>query len=183
MNPGHLCFYFWGFSGDFQLRTIAGYCTHRAVFLSWKDFYNCVYQPNHHTPHLSILKRTVNQQKVWNFVFVFKLTLSQIKYLSWVSSSNVLKMRERECIWMCARYLQSCPTLRSDSMGYSLLGSSAHGILQARILEWVAMPSSRGSTWSQGSNPPLLHLLHWQAVSLPLAPPGKPKRKGIDLFI
>ena len=29
-------------------------------------------------------------------------------------------------------------------MDYSLPGSSAHGILQARILEWVAMPSSRG---------------------------------------
>ena len=28
-------------------------------------------------------------------------------------------------------------------------GSSAHGTLQARILEWVAMPSSRGSSWSR----------------------------------
>ena len=31
-------------------------------------------------------------------------------------------------------------------MDYSLTGSSVHGILQARILEWVAMPSSRGSS-------------------------------------
>ena len=31
-------------------------------------------------------------------------------------------------------------------MDYSLPGSSVHGILQARILEWVAMPSSRGSS-------------------------------------
>jgi len=30
-----------------------------------------------------------------------------------------------------------------DPMGYSQPGSSVHGILQARILEWVAMPSSR----------------------------------------
>ena len=30
---------------------------------------------------------------------------------------------------------------------YSLSGFSVHGILQARILEWVAMPSSRGSSW------------------------------------
>ena len=28
-------------------------------------------------------------------------------------------------------------------------GSSVHGIPQARILEWVAMPSSRGSSWSR----------------------------------
>ena len=44
-------------------------------------------------------------------------------------------------IYVCvrAKSLQSCPTL-CDSMDYSLLGSSVHGILHARILEWVAMP-------------------------------------------
>ena len=40
---------------------------------------------------------------------------------------------------------QSCPTLR-DLMDYSLPGSSVHGISQARIPEWVAIPSSRGSS-------------------------------------
>ena len=44
---------------------------------------------------------------------------------------------------MCAKSLQSCPTL-CDSMDCSPLDSSIHGILQARILEWVAMPFSRG---------------------------------------
>ena len=49
-------------------------------------------------------------------------------------------------------------------------GSSVHGILQARILEWVAMPSS------QGSNLHFLHLLHWQAGSLlPQHHLGSPK--------
>ena len=33
-----------------------------------------------------------------------------------------------------------------NRMDYSLPGSSVHGILQARIPEWVAMPSSRGSS-------------------------------------
>ena len=41
---------------------------------------------------------------------------------------------------------QLCPTLW-DPMDYSLPGSSVHGILQARILEWVAIPFSRGSSW------------------------------------
>ena len=40
---------------------------------------------------------------------------------------------------------QLCPTL-CDPMNCSPPGSSVHGILQARILEWVAMPSSRGSS-------------------------------------
>ena len=42
--------------------------------------------------------------------------------------------------------LKSYPTF-CDPMDYSLLGSSLHGILWARILEWVAMPSSRGLSW------------------------------------
>ena len=41
--------------------------------------------------------------------------------------------------------IQSCPTL-CDPVDCKPLGSSIHGILQARILEWVAMPSSRGSS-------------------------------------
>ena len=46
-------------------------------------------------------------------------------------------------VCMCA---QSRPTL-CNSMDCSLPGSSVHEILQARILEWVAMSSSRGSSW------------------------------------
>ena len=46
-------------------------------------------------------------------------------------------------IWCIrAKSLQSCWTL-CDPMGCNLPGSSVHGILQARILEWVVMPSSR----------------------------------------
>ena len=46
---------------------------------------------------------------------------------------------------------------------------SVHGILQARILEWVIMPSFRKIFPTQGSS---LHLLHWQATSLPLVTLG-----------
>ena len=45
----------------------------------------------------------------------------------------------------CAKSLQSCPTL-CDSMDCSPLGSSVHGILQAIMPEWVAMPSSKESS-------------------------------------
>ena len=44
-----------------------------------------------------------------------------------------------------AKSLQSFPTL-CDPIDCSLSGSSVHGILQARLLEWVAVPSSRGSS-------------------------------------
>ena len=45
---------------------------------------------------------------------------------------------------MCAKLLQLCLTL-CDPMDCNQAGSSAHGILQARILEWGAIPFSRGS--------------------------------------
>ena len=50
---------------------------------------------------------------------------------------------------------QSCPTL-CNLVDYSLPGSSVHGILQARMLEWVAFPSP-GIFPTQGSNPSLPH--------------------------
>ena len=46
---------------------------------------------------------------------------------------------------MCAKSLQSCPTL-CDPMDCSLPSSSIHRVLQARILEWVTVPCSRGSS-------------------------------------
>ena len=48
---------------------------------------------------------------------------------------------ERMCVCSVAK---SCPTL-CDTMDCSLPGSSVHGIFQARILEWVAISSSRAS--------------------------------------
>ena len=52
-----------------------------------------------------------------------------------------------------------------NPLDWTLPGSSVHGILQARTLEWVAMPSIRGSS-PMGSNLCLLHLLQWQVDSL-----------------
>ena len=45
-------------------------------------------------------------------------------------------------VCVCARSLQSCPIL-CDPMEYSPPGSSVHGILQAKILAWFAVPSRR----------------------------------------
>ena len=56
----------------------------------------------------------------------------------------------------------------------SLPGSSVLGIPRARIFEWVAIPFSRGSSQPKGGTWLFFRLLHWQASSLPLAPPGEP---------
>ena len=69
--------------------------------------------------------------------------------------------------------LQLCETF-CNPKDCSPLGSFAHGILQTRIVEWVAMPClSRGSSWPRDGTH-ISCLLHWQACSLPLAPLGRP---------
>ena len=77
------------------------------------------------------------------------------------------------CECVLAKLLQLCPSLW-DPMDSNPPGSPMHRILQARILEQVAMPFSRGIFPTQGSNPYPLCLLYHQTGSLPLVPRGKP---------
>ena len=63
---------------------------------------------------------------------------------------------------------QSCLTL-CNPMDCSLPSSSIHGTLQASIQEWVAMPSSRGSSQTMD-----WICISYISCSLPLTPPGKP---------
>ena len=100
----------------------------------------------------------------------------------WALNPN-LPIREnfwQEAVPVCvhAKQLHLCPTLCS-LMDCMPPGSSVHGILQVKILEWVAMSFFRGSSQPRGLNLGLLCLLHWPAGSWPLVPPGKPLRKQL----
>ena len=68
-------------------------------------------------------------------------------------------------------------------MDCNLPGSSVHGISQARVLEWVAIFSSRGSSRPRDGTHGLLCLLHWQIGSLLLSHWGSPSApKSSDLL-
>ena len=99
---------------------------------------------------------------VYNVVEEFDASISDLLLYNKVFKNSDLKQ--------CAKSLQSCLTL-CNPMDCSLPGSSVHGLLQVRILEWVAMLSSRGIFLTQDSNAHLLCLLLWHVGSLPLAPP------------
>ena len=73
---------------------------------------------------------------------------------------------------MCVESFQLCPTL-CDPKDCSLPDFCVLGILQARILKGVAMPSSMGSSWPRDRTWSLLSPA-LAGRSLPLAPPGKP---------
>ena len=73
---------------------------------------------------------------------------------------------------------QSCPIL-SEPMDYTV-----HGILQARILEWVAIPFSRGSSRSPQSSPGIeLRSPALQANTLPSELPEKPIQPVIQKIV
>ena len=100
----------------------------------------------------------------------FEITLSNVLILQ----RPTLELRAVK--WFCCFVIlvtKSCPTL-CDPMNCSLSSSSVHGLIQQRILKWVAISSSRGIFLTQGSNLCLLHLLHWQADSLPVSHQGNP---------
>ena len=72
------------------------------------------------------------------------------------------------CICVCVCAL-SCPTL-CNSMDYRLPGFSVHGISQARILEWVAILFSRGSSQPMDQT----HISCMAGRFFATEPPGKP---------
>ena len=83
------------------------------------------------------------------------------------------------CVCVCAELLQSCQTL-CDPVDYSLPHSSVPEILREKILEWVALPSSRESSQPRDQIWVCYIYLLWQVSSLPLAPPGKPVFNILD---
>ena len=72
--------------------------------------------------------------------------------------------------------IQSCPIL-CDPMDCGPPGSSVHGILQAKILEWVAISFSRGSSQS-GIEPESLGLASGLFTT---KPPGRPQPSDYSL--
>ena len=71
---------------------------------------------------------------------------------------------------LCAKSLQLCPTVY-DPMNCSLPGSSVRGDSPGKNTGVGCHFLLQGIFPTQGLNPGLLRLLHWQAGSLPLAPP------------
>ena len=97
--------------------------------------------------------------------FSFSDHLKKLDFIFGIELYEFL-MYFRYCVCVCSvtqLYLTLC-----DSSDCSSPGFSVHEIFQARILEWVAMSSSRGFYLTQGSNRSVLCLLHQQADSLSL---------------
>ena len=98
-------------------------------------------EPTHWKSPLMLGK--IESRRTIIFLFFSSLYL-QLSDEIWSSSLNT---QWQHCLKLSTARLvtQSCPTL-CDAMDCSPPGSSVHGIPQARILEWVAISFSRGSS-------------------------------------
>ena len=82
---------------------------------------------------------------IWNFpLSIFPWVVE--KLFQSVFSSKIVLWSDYVLETFILMHAELCLTL-CKAMDCSLPGSSVHGILQARILEWVATPFSRGSSW------------------------------------
>ena len=109
------------------------------LYVSWHEkhwkapFYNLIW-----TTYLVLLLTTSHSKLFFSSQYLENLIAFLIPFPSLFAYSPAL------CVH--AKLLQLCPTL-CDPVDCCLPGSSVHGVFQARILEWVSMPSSKESSW------------------------------------
>ena len=122
---------------------------------------------------LTIFKQLLLTMQVAVFLIYMHKDLHKSLLLNvacWIILNPFLTPLVWEAVGAHAKSRQTCWTL-CDPMDYSPLGSSVPEILQTRILEWVALLSSKGTSSPRGQ----IHLSHISCIgvsSSPLAPPG-----------
>ena len=163
----------------------------------------------HDISHMLVSKYSENKSRVCAFVHKWSLTIYSVTHsipvpmqvlgTGWPVTHSMTSVTHDSCTQESeSEVTQSCPTL-CDPMACSLPHSPFHGIFQSRVLEWVAISFSRGSSrpkeWNlslphcrqalyhlshQGS-PPLLFLEKWRLHSWPLNNMGL-NFAGLDFF-
>ena len=119
---------------------------------------SCIGEGNGHPLQCSCLENPRDRGAWWAAVYGVTQSRTRLKQLS--SSSSMLFSVTKLCQTLC------------NPMDCSLPGSSVHGIFQARILEWVAISSSRGSSQLRDQThvscigrQTLYHWATWEAIS------------------
>ena len=115
-----------GWTGCFHILTVGVYCFSGNLGPAWM-----------HQGFGTLAGETEQYTKELEALWVTTMLLSHAS----PSDISLFWMYEKVKVLVA----QSCPTL-CNPMDYSLPGSSVHGMLQASILEWVAIPFSRGSS-------------------------------------
>ena len=122
------------------------------------------------------------QRKIWKHHASFSYGFTWCLIILWTFPNTLWCLIFEESLFSSKSKVlmdQSCLTL-CDPLDYSPRGSSIHGLLQARILEWVAISSSRGSSWPC---PPLFCIFQAVSLTFKIKNPFGNLRKSIDPFL
>ena len=113
------------------------------------------------------------QRKMYSYKYSVKISISDPSFNFFLYLPRRL-LDHMVHAWVIS-YSVMYDSVRPYGLSDSLSDSSIHGFLQARILKWVAIPSSKVSSrprdWTHVS---YISCIGWLAGSLPLARPGKP---------
>ena len=128
-------------------RTLAGgeVCSHKTQNMDTENYTHPLQRPLQDSGRENSMGLQRVGQDWVTFTFFFPLSL-QILMAIWESNKlKVYTQAVRPCDVCLCLFTQSCVALQPCGL-HSPPGSSVHGILQARVLEWVAISSSRGSS-------------------------------------
>ena len=128
-------------------------------------------------------KKFLNENHLWifpNFIFcciweIFKnifmfLCLCVLQHSLWLRGIRVPYQKKYYILDVYIKYEKKVKFVQSCTTLWTPMDDTVHGLLQARILEWVAFPFSRGSFQPRDQT----QVSHIAGISLPAEPPGKP---------
>ena len=141
------------------LDRVWGWWWRRAGVSSWRSRVSCVKMKEQYSKH-------------WGGPLCFPDSGESVSFVCFWHVDGPFRNRHHLCL--LAQLLQTCLTSTLWAVPpHPPPGSSIHGIFQERILEWVAISSSRGSSSPRNQT----HSCYVSCIgrsSLPLVPPGKP---------
>ena len=129
------------------LQALQSCITHETARAARKYFYTSL-RPNHLLDKQSlrwlVMTLSTLQNKEWSYVDYFINPCKDFFKSSQLNGWNIRCSMKKKWVLLALWCLTLC-----DPMHWGPPGSSVHGILWARILEWVAIPFSRGSSQSR----------------------------------
>ena len=112
---------------------------------------------------------------MWGKDYTLQTSICYWAFFSGVWPSQVFPFLLHMRLCLLSRFSHGQPFATLWTAGFH--APLSMGFSRQEYWKWFVIPTSRGSSWpkdqTQGLNPHLQYLLHWQAGSLPLAPPGK----------
>ena len=129
--------------------------------MSWINLKNVILYKRSQTKEYILYNFTYVKYIVYDFIYMIEKAKSDVTtvvtYEIWILNERDIREHWKDHTSLLGWFLNGCMNVMWKSLSHvqffatsqtsSLPGSSVPGIFQARTLEWVAIPFSRGSSW------------------------------------